>query len=181
MIIRSWMFPAGSQEANVHLLACSQMREAALIDAGGFSDEIRAEVERLGLRVTQVLITHGHFDHVDALDEVVSAFGAKVLDAQTLTEGDTVRVGALTGRVLKTSGHTPDSLTFVFENCIAFTGDALFAGSVGGTSSAANQREQIDHLRAKVLILPDVCEVRPGHGPASTIGIERTANPFFND
>ena len=80
--------------------------------------------------------------------------------------------------MVRTSGHTPDSISFIFEERVAFTGDALFAGSIGGASGAA-QREEIRLVREKILTLPEDCEIRPGHGPASTVGIEKVANPFF--
>ena len=95
-----------------------------------------------------------------------------------VVHGDTVRVGNLVGEVLATPGHTPDSISLAFPG-IVFTGDALFAGSVGGTSSPGCAKQQIDAIRRHILSLPDDYEVHPGHGPASTIGIERRGNPFF--
>jgi hydroxyacylglutathione hydrolase len=184
MIIRSWI--TDLEESNVHLIACEKTREAAIIDAGGFGDEMQREIERLGLRVTQILLTHSHYDHVDKLPDLKRAYGASILAAKAVTkdtravkDGDQVGVGELRGRVLQTSGHTPDCVSYVFEDHVVFTGDALFAGSVGGTQSPALQREELRNVREKILTLPDDCEIRCGHGPATTVGIERTANPFF--
>jgi glyoxylase-like metal-dependent hydrolase (beta-lactamase superfamily II) len=175
-------------ESNVHLIACGETREAAHIDAGTFTDEMQQEIQKLGLKITQILLTHTHWDHVEALDAMRAAHPDAPLVASTafqpdvkiVKEGDTVRVGNLNARVFKTSGHTPDSITYVFEDRVAFTGDALFAGSIGGTSSDGLRAEEIGHIREKLFSLPDACEVRCGHGPASTIGVEKAANPFFN-
>lgn len=186
MILRSWMVRAGHEEVNVHLIACPRTREAALVDAGGFPTGLRDTAARLGLRVARVLITHLHFDHVDALEEIRRAYACEVVapepmgtGSRVVREGDEVRVGTLRGRVVQTSGHTPESVSYVFREGVVFTGDALFAGSVGGTQTPAQQREELRHVREKILTLPGEWEIRPGHGPATTVEIERTANPFF--
>jgi hydroxyacylglutathione hydrolase len=187
MIVRSWMLPCGGQESNIHLIACDATREAAIIDAGGFPSEMREEIERLALRVTQILITHGHYDHIDSLDEMHRAYPDAVVCAsqrlsestRIVAEGDTLQVGELQARVIQTSGHTPDSISFIFGDEIVFCGDALFAGSIGGTSSERLRREEIAHIHEKIFCLPEDCEVRPGHGPVTTVGIEKSANPFF--
>ncbi|MBN1476761.1 MBL fold metallo-hydrolase [Candidatus Sumerlaeota bacterium] len=187
MIVRSWMMPCGGQESNIHLIACESTREAAIIDAGGFPAEMREEIKSLALRVTHVLITHGHHDHVDSLGDMMSAYPRAIVCAtqrvsentRIVAEGDTLQVGELRAHVIQTSGHTPDSISFVFGDEIVFCGDALFAGSIGGTSSARMRQEEITHIREKILCLPDDCEIRPGHGPVTTVGIERSSNPFL--
>jgi glyoxylase-like metal-dependent hydrolase (beta-lactamase superfamily II) len=80
--------------------------------------------------------------------------------------------------VLATPGHTPDSLSLSFPG-VVFTGDALFAGSVGGTGSPRNASQQIEAIRKHIFALPDDYEIHPGHGPASTVAVERGCNPFF--
>jgi glyoxylase-like metal-dependent hydrolase (beta-lactamase superfamily II) len=87
-------------------------------------------------------------------------------------------VGKLTGTVLATQGHTLDSISLAFPGLV-FTGDALFSGSIGGTSSPRNAQQEIDHVRRNILSLPDDYEIHPGHGPSSTVAIERNHNPFF--
>jgi glyoxylase-like metal-dependent hydrolase (beta-lactamase superfamily II) len=185
MIIRSWV-TEHEIESNIHLIACAQTREAAIIDAGSSPDELGEEIDDLGLRVTKILLTHSHWDHIGALPEIMAAHAAPVIAStevaprtEIVKEGDEVTVGKLRGRVLKTSGHTPDSITYVFEDRVAFTGDALFAGSIGGTSNDKLKAQEISHIRSKILTLADDCEIRCGHGPASTVGIEKAANPFF--
>ena len=87
-------------------------------------------------------------------------------------------MGKLTGRVLATPGHTPEGVSLAFPGHV-FTGDALFAGSVGGTASQANYDQQIAAIRTQVFSLPPETEVHPGHGPSSTVAVERRYNPFF--
>jgi glyoxylase-like metal-dependent hydrolase (beta-lactamase superfamily II) len=87
-------------------------------------------------------------------------------------------VGQLTGTVFSTPGHTPDSLSLAFPGVI-FTGDALFAGSIGGVSSETDRTLEIDSIRKHIFSFPEDYEIHPGHGPASTVGIERRFNPFF--
>jgi hydroxyacylglutathione hydrolase len=175
-------------EANVYVVSCEESREALLIDAGDADPRIGEFVERNDLKLTGVFITHDHYDHTGGLGALIDAFPiAHVFSgrgraggrkAKRVSHGDTLRVGALTATVLETPGHTPDSISLVFPGLV-FPGDALFSGSVGGTSSASDAKRQIDALRRYVLSLPDEYEVHPGHGPSSTVAIERRFNPFF--
>lgn len=174
-------------ESNVYVLSCDETREAALIDAGELTTEVVAHLERVSLTLTAVFITHDHYDHTEGLGEAVLRYGCEVwagcdrvnrLETVLLQHGDQVRVGRLTGRVIATPGHTTDSISLAIDDRV-FTGDALFAGSVGGTRSQAAASQQIDALRRHVLSLPDSTRVHPGHGPSSTVSIERRFNPFL--
>jgi glyoxylase-like metal-dependent hydrolase (beta-lactamase superfamily II) len=89
-----------------------------------------------------------------------------------------VQIGRLSGRVVDTSGHTPVGLSLIFPE-VVFTGDALFAGSVGGTSLEPDRVRQLENVRKNLFTLPGDTIVCPGHGPCSTIEIERRFNPFF--
>ena len=95
--------------------------------------------------------------------------------AREVSHGEEVRVGRLTGKVLATPGHTADGLSLVLPGMV-FTGDTLFAGSIGGTIS---QAREIDVVRKNIFSLPANYEVHPGHGPSSTVAIESQHNPFF--
>jgi glyoxylase-like metal-dependent hydrolase (beta-lactamase superfamily II) len=158
-----------------------------LVDVGSFESEIADFLDANGLRLIKVFITHDHFDHSGGVSEIVDEYGAEVLSAAGRTggakatrvaHGDEVRVGKLVGRVVATPGHTPDSISLIFPG-MAFTGDALFAGSVGGTSSAAAAGEQVDAIRAHLFSLPPETELHTGHGPSSTVKVESEHNPFF--
>ncbi len=95
-----------------------------------------------------------------------------------LTRKTAVTVGKLSLRVLETPGHTADSISFAVGNDV-FCGDAIFAGSVGGTSSPEEHRLLIQSIRQQLLSLGDDMVLHPGHGPASTVLIERLFNPFL--
>lgn len=174
-------------EANSFLVVCEQTREALLIDAGAFSPSLAEYLSTHQLNLRQVFITHEHYDHVDGLAPIVARYGARVVAGKDLTggcnatraaQGDTVRVGNLSGVVCETPGHTPDGLSLVFPGHV-FTGDALFAGSVGGTSSLENAQRQIDAIRKHIFSLPPDTRIHTGHGPSSTVAIESRFNPFF--
>lgn len=175
-------------EVNVHIAACEETREAMLIDAGKFDPAMAEYVKENGFNLTTIFITHDHSDHVDGVRECVDQWGAKIISGtpqpggvgadRVVKHGDEVALGSLRAKVVETSGHTPVGLSLIFPGCV-FSGDALFAGSVGGTGTPETYERQIQFIRDNLLTLPDEYEVHSGHGPATTIGIERTYNPFF--
>lgn len=174
-------------EANAFLLGCRETREALLVDAGEYPPELDAVLENEGLRLTGVFITHDHFDHTDGLKDVLERHPAPVYayqpetggcEAHVVRQDDTVDVGRWTGRVLETPGHTPDGISLAFPG-VVFSGDALFAGSIGGTASASLARTLVNHIEEQLFTLPPETEIYTGHGPASTVAIEKTHNPFF--
>lgn len=188
MIWQAFKFDVGHLEVNCFMLGCYQTKEAALIDVGDWSDSIPAFAEERGLTVKTIFITHDHYDHIQGLPKAVEHFGAQVIagtaDLQgvkadhVVKHGDEVQIGRHTGRVVDTSGHTPVGLSLILPPLV-FTGDALFAGSVGGTSNPQDYDRQLDNIRKNLFTLPGHYEVHCGHGPSSTIEIERTYNPFF--
>ncbi|MGI6460914.1 MAG: MBL fold metallo-hydrolase [Candidatus Hydrogenedentales bacterium] len=180
-------FLTSVNESNAFILACDQSRDALLIDAGAFEPAIAAFIETKRLKLTSVFITHDHYDHTGGLREIVDRYGAQVYagsanpgacQAAVVGHGDTIGVGSLEGRVLATPGHTPDALSLAFPGMV-FTGDALFAGSVGGTASPALARQQAEAIQSHIFRLPADTEIHTGHGPSSTVAIESRYNPFF--
>ena len=185
MILRHFLTEAN--ESNTFIVACEETCEALMVDAGDFDPAIADFLDEHGLRLTTIFITHDHYDHTGGLAEAAKRYGAAVLSgagqaggvpAKTVHHGDTVPVGTLTGRVLATPGHTADSVSLAFAGHV-FTGDALFAGSVGGTASSSAAKQQLDHLRRNILTLPPETEVHTGHGPSSTVAVESQHNPFL--
>lgn len=192
--------PAGALRANSYLVTADGA-SAVLIDCGG--EEPLAEAERRGLRVAAVLLTHGHFDHIggcaaakrrgipvgcataeESLIAAQPAFAAQLglrvppfAPDFTFSGGDSLAYGGLTFRVLATPGHTPGGVCFACGGAL-FTGDTLFAGSVGRTDlpggSAAALRESLRMLFA----LEGDYTVYPGHDTATTLAYERKYNPF---
>lgn len=174
-------------EVNAFVLGCSETKEAMLIDAGAYDEAVPSFVEAHGLSLGKIFITHGHFDHVAGLEEYVERFKAEVISASTsiagcpctqVGHGDSVQVGNLVGKVVSTPGHTPDGLSLIFPGQI-FAGDALFAGSVGGTTNPEDYEQQLDHIRKNLFCCPGHYEVHVGHGPSTTVAIESSSNPFF--
>lgn len=174
-------------EANAFILGCPDTREALLVDAGEYDPRFDAFLEQHGLTLTTCFITHTHHDHVDGLPEVVARHNPRVYSFHDAVKGcathrlqhdNTIRFAKLEGRVVHTPGHIPDMLCLIFPGFV-FSADALFAGSVGGTSTPEDAKTQIDAIRAHLFTLPDETLVHCGHGPSTTIGIEKRFNPFF--
>lgn len=200
-------------QENTYLIS-SETGDTLIIDPGCFNP---AEENRLssylaehGMRVTCVVNTHLHIDHVlgnafvekstgvRALAHEGDAFWLNGLDAQcrmfglqpptektnanlTLKEGDTLQVGNETFTVLEVPGHSPGGIALynAAQACL-FTGDALFAGSIGRTDlTGGDYNTLIKHIQAKLMTLPDSTVVYCGHGPSTTIGSERLHNPYL--
>lgn len=186
MIFRHFLLD--TNESNSFVVGCEDTREAMLIDVGEFDPAIVDFIEEHKLRLTTIFITHDHYDHTAGLGEAVAQFGAQVLAAKDrvggqrarkVSHGDKVHIGSLEATVLSTPGHTQDSISLAFPG-VVFSGDALFSGSVGGTSSPQCAKQELDHIRKSIFSLPDDYEIHTGHGPSSTVAIERQHNPFFN-
>ena len=175
-------------EVNTHIFGCDETKEVMMIDAGKYDPRFAEFVDHNGLNLTTIFITHDHGDHVEGVHECAKRFGAQVIAGtenpggcpadRVVAHGDEVRVGHLSGKVVSTPGHTPVGLSLIFPGMI-FSGDALFAGAVGGTASPETYQTQIDAIEKHLLTLPDTYEIHSGHGPASTVRIERLHNPFF--
>lgn len=178
---------------NGYLVGCPATGRALCVDPGFDGDKIIARAKQAGLRIEQVFLTHGHHDHIGALKEIVEATQARVQisegDSSMLGElstlvqdrvahGDTVQVGELTFAVRATGGHTPGGMSLVGHG-MALVGDALFAGSLGGTRKRENYIAQRRAVEEYILSLDEAVVLYPGHGPATTVGEERAHNPFF--
>ncbi len=174
-------------EANIFLVACLERRKALLIDAACFDRRIPRFLDKHGLELEGIFITHDHYDHTGGLLEILRRYTAVIyagkdtingIPARVVRQDDKVIFGHLEGRVIELPGHIPYSVGLVLPGAV-FTGDALFAGSIGGTSNERDRMLEIEYIQKNVFTLPDTCRIYTGHGPASTVFIEKTYNPFF--
>jgi glyoxylase-like metal-dependent hydrolase (beta-lactamase superfamily II) len=182
---------------NCYLLRCTETGDTLLVDAAGNAATL---LQLVGDgRLVAVVETHGHWDHQQALAEVVERTGAPVLvhpaDAadlpvpadRLLSDGDTVEVGRARLEVVHLVGHTPGSVALVYrgdpERPHVFTGDSLFPGGVGNTEKdPARFASLIGDVERKVFDrLPDETWVYPGHGADTTLGVERPSLPEWRE
>ncbi|MCF8063280.1 MAG: MBL fold metallo-hydrolase [Deltaproteobacteria bacterium] len=181
----------GALQANCYVLGCGKTRRGVVIDPGDEAVRIVHEISRHGLAIRYILLTHGHMDHTGAAAELKRITAAPIwahpLDApgagagveSRLQDGMELQVGTYRIRVLHTPGHSPGGVCFAAPGAV-FTGDTLFAGSVGRTDFPGGSHDLLVRgVREKIFPLGDDLRIYPGHGPVTTIGRERTANPFF--
>lgn len=200
---------AGPVDTMGYVVADEQTREALIIDVPLESREaLLALIRDHDLRVTQIILTHGHFDHVGdvrALSEalqapvavgskdapmveqpgsIVPGFGLQVEGVTPgilLEDGDIIDCGRLHLRVIHAPGHTPGHVVlYEMNGNILFAGDILFHSSIGRTDLPGGDYDTLMRsIVDRLLKLPDETVVYPGHGPSTTIGFERTHNPFI--
>ena len=207
MDVRS--FTVGPVAENCHIARRAGAREAVMIDPGDEPDRLLAAVDALGVSVAAILLNHTHFDHIGAVAPVARATGAPVwcpeLEVPVLADimryvpwpgfgpfesyeadhtvagGETLQLAGLEIEVLFTPGHSPGHVTYrVAEEQVVFSGDVLFAGSIGRTDLPGGDTATLMRTLADLLdLLPDETTVYPGHMGTTTIGRERATNPFL--
>ena len=200
----------GPFQENAYIVGDEASGTGVIIDPGDEATRIALTVERTGLAISQILVTHAHIDHVRAVaplkDEYIcpvlmhreAEAALKTLPQQAMMMGlrfgkvpkvdryieddEVLEVGSLRLRSLYTPGHAPGHLAFyVEEEGIVFSGDALFAGSVGRVDLPGGSMELLmQSISERLLTLPDETRVLSGHGPETTIGYERAYNPFLS-
>ena len=202
-------FPVGRLQCNCSIIGDETTREAMVIDPGDNIPEILARLARHDLTLKQIVVTHGHIDHVGGALKLKRATGAPVLmnanDMEQLElmdeqanwlgvstpevappdvsaeDGMVVGIANHAAQVIFTPGHTQGSicLYFVPENLL-IAGDTLFAGSIGRTDlPGGNVRQILSSIHNRLLVLPKETKVIPGHGYETTIGAEARENPFL--
>ncbi len=205
MIIRT--LAVGPLDVNCYILGCESTHEAAVIDPGGGAESIIASLAADGLKLTHILLTHGHWDHVGAVAELKKRFDPRIClhkadeeiycDAPEhaamfgfqaahpppvdhfLDNGGSLHVGDLEITVFHTPGHTPGSVCFLTRGKV-FSGDLLFKCSIGRTDLPGGDLDTLlKSIREVVFALPDDTPVLPGHGPGTTVSDEKTLNPFL--
>ena len=200
-----YVLPTGVFESNTYIL--SDGRECVVIDCGVSAREIMDVVEKNGLHVKYIILTHGHFDHIyhvqnlkektgaqlclheDELDLYQNPMmnGARMFGARDivtpqpdilLKDGQKLQAGSLSLEIIHTPGHSPGSICILTGNML-FSGDTLFAMSIGRTDFPGGSHKAMEEsLHNKLFKLDDSIEVYPGHGPKTTIGFEKEHNPY---
>jgi hydroxyacylglutathione hydrolase len=199
----------GPFQENCYVIGDQESRIGAIIDPGDEAARIAMAVEETGLDIGSIIVTHTHIDHVGAVAALADEYACPVLmhdeaepmlkelPTQAMMMGirfgklpevdryvedeEIVEVGDLRLRSLYTPGHSPGHLAFYLQDeGIVLSGDALFAGSVGRVDLPGGSMEVLmQSIEERLLTLPEETVVYPGHGPRTTIGNERTSNPFL--
>lgn len=197
----------GPLACNCYIVGDAATKQVVVIDPGGAPEELAALIQRNGWTVTGIVATHAHFDHILAAQSLRSLTGAPfhlhradrpLLDwweesgsfflgadlppapdvDNDASEGDKIAAGEVALEILHTPGHSPGSISLVGE-AIVFSGDTLFADSIGRTDLPGGDTDALlSSVRDKLFPLGDELPVYPGHGPATTLGTERRSNPF---
>jgi hydroxyacylglutathione hydrolase len=199
----------GPLQTNCYVLSDDATGAAVIVDPADEAARIRAALADAGLRPAAIWLTHAHFDHVGAVADLVETASLPVYlhpddrplydhaseqaagygltlraprqPTEPLQHGQQLYVGAHAAVCRHTPGHAPGHVSFVFEEAgAAISGDALFAGSIGRTDLMFGDHELLlRSIREQLMSLPDETVVHPGHGPSTTVGVERRTNPFL--
>lgn len=173
--------------ANSYLLGDDERHEAIIVDPSEFNAGVLNHVERNGYYVRAVLITHSHIHHIRGLKTLLRIYDAEVyaatsricgLPCRVIRDGELFQVAGFDVEAWSVPGHSSDSIIYRIDKLL-FTGDALHAGVPGKTLSPFNARLLIDRLSARLAAFDDDSVVLPGHGPPSTLGVERRFNLGF--
>jgi hydroxyacylglutathione hydrolase len=197
----------GALETNCYLAYCPDTRAAAVIDPGAEPEKIIHGIAELELKPTILINTHGHVDHVGANKDIKDKYDiplciheadqkmlASVLQSglsfllgskaspdadRFLRDGEILDIGHQQLEVIHTPGHSPGSISLK-SNGLIFSGDTLFCGGVGRTDLPGGSWKELEKsINERILRFPDDVLILPGHGPSTTVGQERTDNPFL--
>jgi len=207
-LMKIYTLSLGDMGANCYVLAADD-KTAAAIDIGGDPERLLDLLQKEGLTLNKILLTHGHFDHIGGVAAVQAQTGAEVLiheadqimltdamknlsglfggptvspvaNSTALQDGDVVTVGTIRLTVIHTPGHTPGSICFRGDGNL-FSGDTLFAGSIGRTDFPNGSMTQMRRSLALLGGLSGNDAVYPGHNEPTTLDRERQCNPYMRD
>ena len=201
-------YKVGALYTNCYLITDEETKKSAIIDPGGISLELDKEISSRNLSVEYILLSHGHFDHIrktaryknktnakiainqkekdfarDASLNLSCKFARTTIDPfeidMLLNDGDTIKLGNSTIKIISTPGHTVGSSCFIVDDCI-FTGDTLMKQSIGRTDFATGSSNDMVNSLAKLLMLKGNYTIYPGHGDDTTLEFEKKNNPHFS-
>ncbi len=201
------VMPLGMVQANCYIITNDQ-NEGAIIDPGGETERIINYLEQNEINPKMILLTHGHFDHIASVWDLIEKYDLPVyinendaemlkninislcnmstlyfnykpgLEYNELKDNDIVKLGDLEFKLIHTPGHSKGSSCFIVENAI-FTGDTLFCGDIGRTDLYGGDYATIKESLKKLSELEQDYVVYPGHGPSSSIEKEKATNPYM--
>lgn len=201
-------FLNGSFEENCYLAHLAGAKQGILVDPGSSPEELKAAIAATGVKPVLILATHGHVDHVGAVQSMKEAYGAPfachgdeeaLLEGledsyafyglgttrrpridQAVKDGDLLKGAGMEWRVIHTPGHSPGSLCLYHQDSgTLFSGDTLFKQSIGRSDfPGGSAKALLESIRGKLYVLPDATRVLPGHGEETTLGAEKKDNPF---
>ena len=197
----------GPMQVNCYILACAESKSAVIIDPGDQAEKIQAVLDRHHLKPAMVINTHGHYDHIGSDDQfgvdiyvhkqdlemlqdagknlsaVFSTAYKVVSKIKTLEDGEIIKLDCLELEVLHLPGHTRGGIGLLMkkpQKDIIFTGDTLFYRGVGRYDLPGGSENSLEQsIKEKLFSLPDDIRVYPGHGAPTTIGREKSDNPFM--
>ena len=204
-------FVEGPIEANNYLLIDEKSNEAVLIDCSSARLEFIKAIKDSGVKLKYILLTHGHFDHLLGIQDFKNEFGVETyVNQDDLTQvrlvpdmmqmfagmlpvpvpqivnfvkdGDEFKIGDIVIKAISTPGHTKGGMSYYVEDAnILFSGDTLFAASIGRTDfPTGSMSELVRSIKSKLLILPENTKVFTGHGESTSIAYEKQYNPFLS-
>jgi hydroxyacylglutathione hydrolase len=177
--------------SNAYLLAERPGGRGVLVDGNGVAEPLLERIERDGIAITHVLVTHSHPDHLAGVPELAARFGVPVVAhaaaagalggaAKVVEDGDTIASGDLEIRALETPGHAVGHFAFLVDGSDCLTGDVLFRRTVGGTRGGGETgfADLVRSIMERLMSLPPGTRVHPGHREPTTVGEEWDGNPF---
>ena len=175
--------------SNSYIIGPDDGGDAIIIDPGTFNTDLLSAIEENNLYLKYILVTHSHESHTLGIKTILKIYDAKIysyrhaiLERQSNRVRDFIKIdcGKFQFEVLETPGHTGDSITFRLHKSL-FTGDALFAGTIGSVSDGFTRGLMLSSIKEKILQYDDEYLIFPGHGPPSKLGIERKYNPDLQE
>ena len=203
-MIKIDILPLGSYQTNCYIVWAAGSSRCTVIDPGFEPETVLDRLSQLGLSLDTILLTHGHFDHVGAVEALVKATGCRLWMSQSdytqrrnpmndflypihdqdfceisfCEEGEQIAVDSVTFRVMETPGHTWGSVCYICENAM-FCGDTLFAGGCGRIDLPGGDRMAMMNSLERLGEMEEDLLVYPGHGESSTLKREQLTNPYL--